>query len=99
MKAESITFQAGTKYTCFMVLKFSQKQKFYPYPYKKSRKRAFWGEKSELFIILSYIMIVFILNMWDVSHTIKLAPKIAMVAVFMEKNLKNGKFSILQIFT
>ena len=73
--------------------------KILPLPLQKSRKRAFWGEKSELFIILSYIMIVFILNMWDVSHTIKLAPKIAMVAVFMEKNLKNGKFSILQIFT
>ena len=33
-------------------------------------------------------MIVFILNMWDVSHTIKLAPKIAMVAVFMEIKLE-----------
>ena len=42
MKAVSRTFQAGTKYTCFIVLKFSQKQQFYPYPYKNQEKEHFW---------------------------------------------------------
>ena len=44
MKAESITFQTGTQYTCFVALKFSQQQKFYPYPKKNQEKDNFWAK-------------------------------------------------------
>ena len=39
--------------------------KILPLPLKKSRKRAFLGEKFELFIISSYTMIVFVLHVRD----------------------------------
>ena len=74
MKAKGITFQMNTKYVYLLVLKFSQKQKCYPYPNKNGEKRHFWGKKLRYIIILSYILIVFTLNVWDTSLTIKLAP-------------------------
>ena len=48
--------------------------KILPLPLQKSRKRAFFGEKSSLIIISSNTMIVFQLIVQYISRVIKLAP-------------------------
>ena len=45
MKAKGITFPMSTKFKHFTVLRFSQKQKIYPYPNKKCEKRHFFLKK------------------------------------------------------
>ena len=44
MKAKDITFPTSTQYTHFTVLKFSHKQKNYPYPNYNCEKRHFLKE-------------------------------------------------------
>ena len=87
---ESWEYYLSDRYKIYMLYgsEIFPAAKILPLPLKKSRKRAFFGEKFELFIISSYTMIVFVLTVPDAWHTIKLVPINGHAQSFMVKKLE-----------